>query len=237
MTATRFMSGAICMSKSSHLPLRLYSNNMKPVALPLGRARLLTKPEPSGSVTIVNTMGTVRVDRSRWSVGALPKATRTSGVNATSSVAYLRRTSAFPPAARMSVRTLRLSVQPSRGSSCNNGSIRTLFSVSSRAVSMPMRRTRWSCAFATSGQAAVPPRSLMNSRRLTACPRVSQGRPSYRNKGQCRKGQCPIWVISGHFAVQSPCPLYPQNRTLMGASNMFATLNKPPKSPVAGAAS
>jgi hypothetical protein len=100
-----------------------------------------------------------------------------------------------------------------------------------------MRRTRWSCAFATSGQAAVPPRSLMNSRRLTACPRVSQGRTPYRNKGQCRKGQCPIWVISGHFAVQSPCPLYPQNRTLMGASNMFATLNKPPKSPVAGAAS
>src|SRR5262249_18624927 len=25
--------------------------------------------------------------------------------------------------------------------------------------------------------------------------------------------QCPLWVISGHFAVQSPCPLYPQKRT------------------------
>src|SRR5262245_43081101 len=26
------------------------------------------------------------------------------------------------------------------------------------------------------------------------------------------------WVISGHFAVQSPCPLYPQKQTLFGAN-------------------
>ena len=25
--------------------------------------------------------------------------------------------------------------------------------------------------------------------------------------------QCPLWVISRHFAVQSPCPLYPRKRT------------------------
>src|SRR5262245_59772077 len=24
---------------------------------------------------------------------------------------------------------------------------------------------------------------------------------------------CPLWVISGHLALQSPCPLYPQKRT------------------------
>ena len=34
---------------------------MKPVALPPGRARLSTKPAPTGSATIANTIGTVRV--------------------------------------------------------------------------------------------------------------------------------------------------------------------------------
>ena len=34
---------------------------MKPVALPPGRARLSTKPAPTGSGTIANTIGTVRV--------------------------------------------------------------------------------------------------------------------------------------------------------------------------------
>ena len=39
----------------------LYSKIMKPVALPPGRARLSTKPAPTGSATIGNTIGTVRV--------------------------------------------------------------------------------------------------------------------------------------------------------------------------------
>ena len=34
---------------------------MKPVALPPGRARLSTKPAPTGSPTTGNTIGTVRV--------------------------------------------------------------------------------------------------------------------------------------------------------------------------------
>ena len=34
---------------------------MKPVALPPGRARLSTKPAPTGSATTANTIGTVRV--------------------------------------------------------------------------------------------------------------------------------------------------------------------------------
>ena len=27
-----------------------------------------------------------------------------------------------------------------------------------------------------------------------------------------RENECPLWVKSGHFAVQSPCPLYPRQR-------------------------
>src|SRR6266566_3073921 len=43
------MRGAISLSSSSHFALKLYSNSMKPVALPPGRAKLLTKPAPTGS--------------------------------------------------------------------------------------------------------------------------------------------------------------------------------------------
>jgi len=32
--------------------------------------------------------------------------------------------------------------------------------------------------------------------------------------------QCPLWVISGHFAVQSPCSHYPRKRTFVSASDM-----------------
>jgi hypothetical protein len=58
---------------------------MKPVALPPGRARLLTKPAPTGSGTLVNTIGTLRVNCSSGPTVALPLARMTSGASATSS--------------------------------------------------------------------------------------------------------------------------------------------------------
>src|SRR5262249_48769763 len=54
-------AGAISLSSSSHLPLMLHSNAMKPVVLPPGRARLSTKPAPTASATPKNTVGTVRL--------------------------------------------------------------------------------------------------------------------------------------------------------------------------------
>ena len=59
--ATRTMRGAICLSNSSHLPAIVGSVKMKPVTLPPGRAKLVTKPLPIGSATIAKTMGIVRV--------------------------------------------------------------------------------------------------------------------------------------------------------------------------------
>jgi hypothetical protein len=58
-TATRVRLGAISLSNSSHLPLRLYSNAVNPVALPPGRAMLVTNPAPTGSMTFANTIGTL----------------------------------------------------------------------------------------------------------------------------------------------------------------------------------
>src|SRR5262245_36989886 len=59
-TTTRVTVGAISLSSSSHFPLRLYSNSMKPVTLPPGCARLSTKSAPTGSGVIANTTGMVR---------------------------------------------------------------------------------------------------------------------------------------------------------------------------------
>jgi drug/metabolite transporter (DMT)-like permease len=37
-----------------------------------------------------------------------------------------------------------------------------------------------------------------------------------------------LWVISGHFALREPCPLYPRKRTLVGAFDMTANGPHPP---------
>src|SRR5207248_1522037 len=60
---TRVTFGAISLSNSSHLPPRLYSNAINPVALPPGRARLSTKPALIGSTTTGNTTRIVRGGR------------------------------------------------------------------------------------------------------------------------------------------------------------------------------
>src|SRR5262245_9481871 len=89
-TATRAMPGAICLSNSIHLPLKLYSKLMKPVALPPGRARLCTHPAPTGSGTLIITIGMVRVACSTGVGATLPTVTITSGASATNSAACRR---------------------------------------------------------------------------------------------------------------------------------------------------
>jgi hypothetical protein len=63
--ATRDTSGAIVLSSSTHFPVIDDSKLVKPVTLPLGRAKLSTKPSPTGSDIDTNTMGILRVCPSR----------------------------------------------------------------------------------------------------------------------------------------------------------------------------
>src|SRR5262249_56255688 len=72
MTATRFTPGTSCLSSSSHFGLIPYSNVANPVTLPPGRVRLATKPAPTGSGTVTNTIGTVRVARRNGPTVVLP---------------------------------------------------------------------------------------------------------------------------------------------------------------------
>ena len=89
------------MSNSSHFVAMLNSNSIKPVALPPGRAKLSTKPEPTGSLTIVNTTGTARVASSRGPALELPPARMTSGASAANSAACLRISAALVAAQRI----------------------------------------------------------------------------------------------------------------------------------------
>jgi hypothetical protein len=97
---------------------------MKPVALPPGRDRLPTKPPPTGSLAIGNTIGTVRVACSNGLTLEVPWARMTSGTSAANSAAYLRASSALPPDQRVSICTLRPMVQPNSANSCRNAPTR-----------------------------------------------------------------------------------------------------------------
>src|SRR4029450_4804991 len=72
MTATRVTAGAASLSSSSHLPPTEKSTKSKPVMLPPGRARLLTKPWTTGAAICTNTMGMVVVScRSAATLGVV----------------------------------------------------------------------------------------------------------------------------------------------------------------------
>src|SRR5262249_59875995 len=102
--ATRIRRGAVCLSNSNHFALRLNSNDMKPVALPPGRARLSTYPAPTGSLTTVNTTGTVRVDSNSGPTLEPPPAGMTSGASAANSADGLRISAMLVVAQRFSLR-------------------------------------------------------------------------------------------------------------------------------------
>src|SRR5215467_12659306 len=77
-TATRLTRGAISLTSSGHFPLRPYSNCVKPVVLPPGRARLSTMPAPTGSMACANTTGIVLLARWIAATTVAPAATTTS---------------------------------------------------------------------------------------------------------------------------------------------------------------
>src|SRR6516225_10673155 len=125
-TATRVTLGATCLRRSSHFPLKLYSNTKKPVALPPGLARLSTMPPPTGSTTPTNTIGKVRLLRCNGATLKVPLARMTSGPSASNSVAYLRARSTSSSPQRVSIRMLPPSVQPNCCSFCLNAASRAL---------------------------------------------------------------------------------------------------------------
>src|SRR5262249_4227104 len=85
VAATRLTLGAISLSISSHFPISGKSMNVKPVMFPPGRARLATKPCPTGSLSIAKTIGVVRVACFSAAITGVLLATIRSGAELTSS--------------------------------------------------------------------------------------------------------------------------------------------------------
>ena len=118
------MPGAISFNNSSHFPLRPYSKFVNPVVFPPGRARLATKPEPTGSTTATNTIGAERVACCNATTATLLLARMTSGASPTNSAAYPRKRSVSPSAQRVSILKLRPMAQPNSASSWSNAPTR-----------------------------------------------------------------------------------------------------------------
>ena len=149
------------------------------MALPPGRARLSTKPAPTGSTTFANTIGTVRVACSNGATIGVPVARMTSGASATNSAAYLRKRRHRPRpsgsrSARCGRRSSPIAAAPAGTPRCGP----VLPDRPRRAVmSTPMRRTRSACcARAASGharRAAEQRDELAPSHSITSSARAS----------------------------------------------------------------
>ena len=160
-------AGAICLSSSSHFAPMLYSKGMKPVALPPGRPRLSTKPEPTGS-------GDVRTRSARCgSPEATPPRSRAGGQDDVG-----RQRDQFR---RVSTNGGRHRPWPSGVDPhvAADGPAQLLQVLQERpdADLIPNRLRRGhkhadaphalGCCDAASGQPAAPPSSMMNSRRFS----------------------------------------------------------------------
>ena len=143
---------------------------VNPVMLPPGRGRPATNPEPTGSVTIANTIGMVLVAWCNAAVTAVLEQKITSGCDPISSVAKALARLVSPLVHRCSNRTLRPSVQPNRASSSTNAAKYSPVSLSDDPISTPMRRTFSACAEVKRSSNAdapptVPASAAINSRR------------------------------------------------------------------------
>src|SRR5262245_24087266 len=174
MTATRVTFGAISSSSSSHLPPRLYSSAVKPVALRPGCARLSTKPAPTGSATNANTIGTPAGRLQQRCYGACAR--RHNNVRCKHGqlcrvFAELVGVAHPPPIFDLEVvpdrpaQTLKL-LHKGHNARCAS------MSSADRFISMPTRRTLLFWARDASGHAAAPPTNVMNSRRFIAPPKL-----------------------------------------------------------------
>ena len=93
-------------TSSRRLGSRSAGEKAKPVRLPPGRGRLATKPNSTGSPTLVKTIGIVEVARFAATAGAVPAtATITSTFWVTRSAANAGSRSGWPSAQRYSIAT------------------------------------------------------------------------------------------------------------------------------------
>src|SRR6516165_9529054 len=147
------------------LPARSGAWSDSPVTLPDGRARLAIRPVPSGSLA-TNTIGITDVACFAATTAA-PNVTIISTLSRTNSAAISATRSGRASAHRTSIAALRPSIQPSSRSRCTNAATHWPWIEGVLEPKNPIIGSlAGCCARVARGQAAAPPSSVMNSRRL-----------------------------------------------------------------------
>ena len=139
MTATRPSLGTISFRSSSCFPLISGARVDKPVIFPPGRARLATKPLPTGSSSNVMTIGIVEVAPLAGPVAVGPLVTMASTLSRTSSAASAGSRSSFPSACRRSMTIFFPSTYPSSRRPCWNASMRGAITAAEEVMRKPIR--------------------------------------------------------------------------------------------------
>ena len=137
---TRASLGTASLSISSLLVFSSGAKLESPVTLPPGRARLATKPAPTGSPAFAITMGMVVVALLAANAAGVPETTIRSTLRRTKSAASSGRRSGFCSANRYSMVIFFPSIHPSLLSSCRNASTRTALPEAVLASRKPMRK-------------------------------------------------------------------------------------------------
>ena len=137
---TRASLGTASLSISSLLVFSSVAKLESPVTLPPGRARLATKPAPTGSPTFVITMGMVVVALLAANAARVPATTIRSTLRRTRSAASSGRRSVFCSANRYSMAIFFPSIHPSLLISCRNASTRTALPEAVLLSRKPMRK-------------------------------------------------------------------------------------------------
>jgi hypothetical protein len=112
MIANRRRPETTSRNSASRLPARSVACIDRLVTLPPGRARLATRPLPTGSSTSAKTIGTTD-DACFAATAAFPPVTITSTLSRTNSAAISAKRSVRPSAQRYWMATVRPSIQPS----------------------------------------------------------------------------------------------------------------------------
>src|SRR5262245_7278962 len=169
--ANRRRPGTTSRKSSSRLPARSIIWTDRPVTLPPGRARLATRPVPTGSAADAIMIGMTDVACFAATTGAAEFVTMTSTLSRTNSAAISAKRSVRPSAHRYWIAMVRSSTQPSSRSRWTKAAVHWLMAEAVPAPKNPIVGSFACCARAASGHAVAPPSRVMNSRRFIQLPR------------------------------------------------------------------
>ena len=124
--ANRRRAGTTSRKSWSRLPARSVCWSDRPVTLPPGRAKLATRPVPTGSPAPATTIGMTDVACFAARTFTVPPVTMTSTFCRTNSATISVARSLRPSADRTSIATVRPSIQPSSRSRCTKAALRQL---------------------------------------------------------------------------------------------------------------